>query len=131
MEQYKTVDDFLQHHGILGMRWGVRRPIGPDGLIRRSGSEDFQISRSLKKKGAKQLSDAELQKVTKRLQLEQSLHELNTKSVKRGQDWVKVGTGLAATAISVYTLSQTKAGQALISKVKNAMSTAGNAKWLV
>lgn len=26
----------LFHHGIKGMRWGVRRPEGPDGLVKRS-----------------------------------------------------------------------------------------------
>lgn len=27
------LEDFLEHHGIKGMRWGVRRPDGPDGTV--------------------------------------------------------------------------------------------------
>jgi len=26
-------NEFLKHYGVQGMRWGVRRPIGPDGLV--------------------------------------------------------------------------------------------------
>lgn len=26
-------EEILEHYGIKGMRWGVRRPVGPDGLV--------------------------------------------------------------------------------------------------
>jgi len=90
------VDEFFEHHGVKGMRWGVRRkatvgpqevivsdkrkkvktsggqghPAHPDAVrVRKSG----QIAR---KSGVKALSDKELQDYAKRIQLEQNVKRL-------------------------------------------------------
>ena len=49
----QDVDTFLAHYGVMGMRWGVRSQLGPDGRIAEGsrGSEDHQKARDLKKKG--------------------------------------------------------------------------------
>jgi hypothetical protein len=65
------IDEFLEHFGIRGMRWGVRNKskLGSD------GSTDFQTARTAAKKakkgGAKSLSNAELQNLINRMNLEQ------------------------------------------------------------
>ena len=33
-----TIDDELAHYGVKGMTWGVRRPIGSDGLVKKASN---------------------------------------------------------------------------------------------
>lgn len=33
------LEEYLQHHGIKGMKWGVRRPVGSNGLIIRTAGK--------------------------------------------------------------------------------------------
>lgn len=70
-----TVDQFLEHFGVKGMKWGVRRrhPSGPD-------SEDHQRTKELRKKRVSQLSNAELQELARRLNLENQIRNLQPPS---------------------------------------------------
>jgi 5-methylthioribose kinase len=76
-----TNKDFLEHFGILGMKWGRRKgkSIIPKKTVK--GSEDYERKQSLKKKNIKQLSNTELKALNERLQLERSYKDL-TKSEK-------------------------------------------------
>lgn len=83
----------LQHFGILGMKWGRRknRSTGPD-----TSSEDHRTASSLKKKKLSELSNEELTKLTKRLQLEKQYKDLTKVEMDAGRKFMsEVVTGVA------------------------------------
>ncbi len=67
----------LQHVGVLGMKWGIRRR-GP-------AHSDSTQAHTLKKKHVSELSNDEIKKVVSRLQLEKQLSTLNPKTIGAGQ----------------------------------------------
>jgi signal recognition particle subunit SEC65 len=87
----ETLDDVLEHYGIKGMKWGVRRT--EEQLARARGkrfgrkskepppqSEDAKRARAsaekVKKEGVSSLSNQELQQLNKRLNLEKNYSDL-------------------------------------------------------
>src|SRR5699024_12863508 len=45
-----TYDDYLEHYGVKGMKWGVRREEGPDGLVGKNNSSKEPTGDSNKSK---------------------------------------------------------------------------------
>lgn len=90
----------LYHHGIKGMRWGVRRFQNPDGSRTPEGkkreneadyekSEDHKVSRENKQKAPSGLSNDELRKLNERLQLEETYNRLTADKIQKSESFVK------------------------------------------
>jgi len=110
--KYKT----LSHFGIPGMRWGIRRKVGPDGRVIQRGSqskksEDYIRSREQKKRGHENLSTKELRELTQRMQLEKSLRELNMSDYSKGMDTARTILSVGTTMTALYALGATPLGQ--------------------
>ena len=66
----------LQHHGILGMKWGVRRT--PEQLARaRKSSNEPKDEKDSEKKKIKDMTDDELKSRISRLELEKRYKDLS------------------------------------------------------
>lgn len=95
------MDNQLYHHGILGMRWGVRRS-----KAQLSGSK---VSKAKPKK-AKDMTDEELKSSISRMQLEKQYNNLKGSKVKTGWKYVVAAAGVMGTAISIYNNVNTLTG---------------------
>lgn len=127
-----SYEDYLQHHGIPGMRWG-RRNGPPYPLLRRNMSaaekKENPVSSSSSKEEAqkslppktvevetptgtktvpnnkpiKQMSDKELDQSINRMRKEKEYRQLASQDITNGKAWVKGALGIGgAVALSTY-----------------------------
>lgn len=115
-----NVDDILEHFGIKGMHWGVRRSQdsggGGGGKAPRGKSVSVDAARvqkaqkKLKTRGLSSLSNQELKALNERMNLEQNYSKLtsgsrNVDKMKKGHEVVKQILGVGMTVKQAYDLA--------------------------
>ena len=102
----------LRHWGVKGQKWGVRRYQNKDGSLTERGkkrrkdtsnwSEDAKEAARIKQKTVNEMSNAELQKLNTRQNLERQHSQLNPSTVARGIAAIGATAALMGTILKVY-----------------------------
>lgn len=117
-----TGEEFIEHHGIKGMKWGVRR--SRKALARESGkiprSEDSQRHAANAKKPLHSLSDKDLKDLQTRLQTEANVRRLQKNPKRQGQQVAKA----VLAAFGIHTVKQAAESAAAASLIATGASLA-------
>lgn len=119
------VDSVLAHHGIKGMKWGIRKDDGSGGGGGKGGSggkasADHETAMGYKNRvkagGVKTLSNKELQDLVNRMNLEQQHRNLmgnQPSKFDKGYGHVQKVLKVAKTLQEIHTMVNSPAGKAL------------------
>ncbi len=119
----------LYHWGVKGQKWGVRRYQNKDGTLKPAGrkrrkdtsnwSDDAKEAAKIKKKSVHEMSNAELQKLNNRQNLERQYSQMNPGAVKRGIAAVASTAAFMGTILKVYNNSDkiVAAGKRIADKI--------------
>lgn len=115
------VEEFLEHFGKKGMRWGVRN-------IKRSSpkktSSDHKEKVKIGKQRTPQLTNKQIQKYNTRANLESNYNKLNPARIKRGKFAAKSIMGSLAAGATLYNLANSPFGKAGIALAKKTLESA-------
>lgn len=104
-----TVEEFIEHHGVKGMHWGIRTKSGP-----KRTSSDYRSTVPHRGKRPSELTNKQLKLVNERMNLETKYSQLNPSTVKKGQTVAKAAMGTLVTGVTLYNLYHSPAGKAAI-----------------
>lgn len=121
-------NNYLSHYGILGMKWGKRNN-KPPALPPKPSSEDHTKKITLRKKQLHEMTNDEIQAVTRRMSLEKQYKELTKPELSRGRKIVdsiiKSATkGATDMALSYVNKQSAKMVEQMIKKATKATAKA-------
>lgn len=111
MEYEENYDDFLQHYGVLGMKWGKRKARSTISSNKKPKSTTItkpkQTPKPKSKPTQRRLSDAELRAVVNRMRLEREYADLTYRASSRSKVESVVRTigtvaALTTSAVKIY-----------------------------
>ena len=108
MEYEENYEDFLQHYGVLGMKWGHRKARSTSSSNKKPKStKNTTTSKPKPKPTRRELSDEELRAIINRMRLEREYADLKYRSSSRAkvENVVKVvGTAalLTTSVVKIY-----------------------------
>lgn len=116
----QTVDDFLEHFGVKGQKWGIRNKkrsnkLGPSKDSKRASS----TLKKVKSGSVKSLTNQELRDFNNRVELEKKYKTINPGKVEKGHAAVKTVLATGATVNAAIVFAKSPAGQAIAKKLVN------------
>lgn len=148
--EHTDIYDFeavLEHYGIKGMKWGVRRT--DEELARARGrrkekglpvtptksspdaTRKRRVQEKKKERGIEGLTNKDLKDITQRMELEKKFKQLESDEkgkgkIKTGQDKVKEVLSIGATINGVIAFAKSPAGKAIKAGVVKALASAAD-----
>lgn len=104
--KHDSSNTYIYHHGVKGQKWGIRRYQNKDGSLTPEGkkrySEDYLSAHS--GKSYKEMSDNELRRANKRLNMERQYAQLTKQKskIKAATDAVMKTSGTIAALMAAY-----------------------------
>ena len=111
-------DGELYHYGIKGQKWGIRRYQNKNGTLKPAGKKRRKDTSNWSD-DANEMSNAELQKLNNRQNLERQYSQLNPSTVKRGIAAIGATAAFMGTILKVYNNSDkiVAAGKRVVNKL--------------